>query len=91
MAMATNCVSTVTLIRFAVTNLFSVRWIFTTLMINFVMAHVLLLTDTQLERICERSEGLCGNDCMRCEAFQANLRYNDGYRESDFDDDDEYS
>lgn len=28
------------------------------------MAHVLLLTDTQLERICERSEGLCGNDCM---------------------------
>lgn len=33
------------------------------------MAHVLLLTDTQLERICERIEGLCGNDCMR---------YNDG-------------
>lgn len=29
------------------------------------MAHVLLLTDTQLERICERSEGLCGNNCMR--------------------------
>lgn len=55
------------------------------------MAHVLLLTDTQLERICERSEGLCGNDCRRCESFQANLRYNDGYRESDFDDDDEYS
>lgn len=46
------------------------------------MAHVLLLTDTQLERICERSEGLCGNDCMR---------YNDGYLESDFDDDDEIS
>lgn len=46
------------------------------------MAHVLLLTDTQLERICERIEGLCSNDCMR---------YNDGYRESDFDDDDEIS
>ena len=40
------------------------------------MAHVLLLTDTQLERICERSEGLCGNNCMRLEAFQSNLRYN---------------
>ena len=53
------------------------------------MAHVLLLTDTQLERICERSEGLCGNDCRRCEAFQANMRYNDGYREDDFDDDDD--
>lgn len=53
------------------------------------MARVLLLTDEQLDRICERSEGLCGYDCMRCEAFQANLRYNDGYRESDFDDDDE--
>lgn len=55
------------------------------------MAHVLLLTDTQLERICKRSEGLCGNNCMRLEAFQANLRYNDGYLESDFDDDDENS
>ena len=53
------------------------------------MAHVLLLTDTQLESICERSEGICGNDCMRCEAFQANMRYNDGYREEDFDDDDD--
>ena len=55
------------------------------------MAHVLLLTDTQLERICERSEGLCGNNCMRLVAFQANLRYNDGYLESDFDYDDEIS
>lgn len=55
------------------------------------MAHVLLLTDMQLERICERSEGLCGNYCRRCEAFQANMRYNDGYRESDFDYDDEIS
>lgn len=53
------------------------------------MAHVLLLDDYQLERICERSVGLCGNDCMRCEAFQANLRYNDGYREEDFEDDDD--
>ena len=53
------------------------------------MARVLLLTDEQLDRICERSEGLCGYDCMRCEAFQANLRYNDGYRESDFDEDEE--
>lgn len=51
------------------------------------MAHVLLLTDEQLERICERSEGLCGYDCMRCEAFNANRLYNDGYREEDFEDD----
>ena len=47
---------------------------------------VYILDDFQLERICERSAGLCGNDCRRCEAFQANQRYNDGYRESDFDD-----
>ena len=55
------------------------------------MAHVLLLTDTQLKRICERSEAMFSNDCIHCEAFQANMRYNDGYRESDYDDDDEIS
>ena len=53
------------------------------------MARVLLLSDEQLERICERSVGICGNDCRRCEAFQANLRYNEGYRQEDFKDDDE--
>lgn len=41
------------------------------------MAYV--LTDEQLDRICERSEGLCGNNCAKCEAFAANWRYNNGY------------
>ena len=41
------------------------------------MAHVLVLSDSQLDAICERSEGLCGNDCMRCEAFAANQRYHE--------------
>lgn len=34
-----------------------------------------ILSDEQLERICERSEGLCGLNCRQCEAFQANLLY----------------
>ena len=45
------------------------------------MAYV--LTDEQLDRICERSEGLCGCDCIRCEAFAANWRYNNGYDDED--------
>ena len=49
-----------------------------------------VLTDEQLERICERSAGLCGNNCRRCEAFQANMRYNEGYREEDDDYDEDY-
>jgi hypothetical protein len=49
------------------------------------MAYV--LTDEQLERVCERSAGLCGNNCVRCEAFQANIRYNEGYRD---DNEEEY-
>jgi len=39
------------------------------------MAYV--LSDEQLERICERSEDFCGCDCIRCEAFAANRRYHD--------------
>ena len=45
-----------------------------------------VLTDEQLERICERSENLCGLNCMKCEAFAANMRYHNG----DYEDDDEY-
>lgn len=38
------------------------------------------LSDSQLEQICERSPE-CGCDCMRCQAFAANMRYhqNDRY------------
>lgn len=39
------------------------------------MAHVLVLSDSQLDAMCERSEGLCGCDCIHCEAFAANQRY----------------
>lgn len=49
------------------------------------MTHV--LTDSQLERICENSKGLCGCDCRNCPAFQANQRYQEGYRDEDFDED----
>lgn len=38
------------------------------------MAHVLVLNDSQLDRLCENSPD-CGCDCMRCEAFEANQRY----------------
>ena len=38
------------------------------------MAYVLELNDFELERICERSPD-CGCDCMKCEAFAANMRY----------------
>ena len=41
---------------------------------------VLSLSDAQLEAICERSEGMCGNDCMRCQAFAANMRYHENDR-----------
>lgn len=44
------------------------------------MAYV--LDDFQLEAICERSEGLCGCNCIKCEAFAANQRYHNG----DYDD-----
>lgn len=47
------------------------------------MAYV--LTDFQLDAICERSPH-CGCDCRRCEAFAANQRYHNGY---DDDEDDE--
>lgn len=50
------------------------------------MAYV--LSDIELERICERSPD-CGCNCMKCPAFAANMRYHDGYND-DEDDDDEY-
>lgn len=34
------------------------------------------MTEEQLERICERSEGLCGCDCAHCEAFAEYYRTN---------------
>ena len=40
------------------------------------MAYV--LDDFQLERICERSEKFCGLNCIKCEAFAANMRYHNG-------------
>ena len=52
------------------------------------MAHVLTLTDAQLEAICERSPD-CGCNCARCEAFAANMRYNNGDYENDSDSDNE--
>ena len=48
-----------------------------------------ILTDEQLEQICERSAGLCGNNCRTCEAFQANLRWQEGYTDED-DEDEEF-
>ena len=36
-----------------------------------------VLSDSEFERICERSEGLCGRNCRQCEAFQANLKYHE--------------
>lgn len=48
------------------------------------MAYV--LNDEQLERICESSPN-CGCNCLKCEAFAANYRYNNGYDDSDDEDD----
>ena len=46
-----------------------------------------VLTDEQLERICERSEKFCGLNCIKCEAFAANMRYHNGeYEDDDCDD-----
>lgn len=46
------------------------------------MAYV--LTDEQLELICERSG--CDCECIKCPAFAANRRYHFGYEEEDDDD-----
>jgi len=40
------------------------------------MAYV--LSDSELDKICERSQD-CGCDCIRCEAFAANVRYHNGF------------
>lgn len=37
-----------------------------------------LLTDEQLDRICQASERFCGLNCIKCEAFAANMRYHNG-------------
>ena len=49
-----------------------------------------ILTDEQLERICERSPE-CGCNSVKCEAFAANMRFHNGdYMEDDcYDTDDE--
>ena len=49
------------------------------------MAYV--LTDEQLERICESSPN-CGCICMKCAAFAANRRFHNGDHEDDDDDGD---
>ena len=36
------------------------------------------MTDAELEKFCE-SQPDCGCDCMKCPAFAANQRYNNGY------------
>lgn len=41
-----------------------------------------ILTDAQLDKICESSPN-CGCDCIKCEAFAANWRYNNGYDDND--------
>lgn len=41
------------------------------------MAHVLSLSDSQLDAICERSGDTCGCHCASCEAFAANRRYHE--------------
>lgn len=44
------------------------------------------MDDFELEGFCERNPH-CGCNCLKCEAFAANYRYNNGY--DDFDDDDD--
>ena len=34
-----------------------------------------LISDAELERICERKT--CDCNCMRCEAFAANMKFNE--------------
>ncbi|MBO7731851.1 MAG: hypothetical protein J6S67_04845 [Methanobrevibacter sp.] len=48
------------------------------------MAYV--LTDEQLDAICNRSADFCGLKCIKCEAFAANMRYHNGDYENDEDD-----
>ena len=48
-----------------------------------------VLTDTQFEAVCERSELTCGHNCRTCEAFQANQRWHDGDYEDEDDEDED--
>lgn len=34
-----------------------------------------IISDSELERICERSEQTCNCDCYHCEAYWANYKY----------------
>lgn len=43
-----------------------------------------ILTDEQLDRICERSPE-CGCNCGKCEAMAANMRYHNGCYEDEED------
>lgn len=44
------------------------------------------MTDYELEQFCERNPH-CGCNCMKCPAFAANYRYNNGMDERDTSDD----
>ena len=46
------------------------------------------MDDLQLERFCEMNPD-CGCDCLHCPAFTANYRYNNGYDDDDYDDEDD--
>lgn len=42
-----------------------------------------ILTDEQLDRICDNSRGVCDCRCLQCPAFCANQRYHLGYTDED--------
>lgn len=46
------------------------------------------MDDLQLERFCEMNPD-CGCDCLHCPAFAVNYRYNNGYDDDDYDDEDD--
>ena len=52
------------------------------------MPRLCVMDDFQLERFCERNKQ-CGCRCMSCPAFQANIRYHDGYTDEDDEDEDD--
>lgn len=43
--------------------------------------------DKQLYRICQASEKFCGLNCIKCEAFAANMRYHNGDYEDEENED----
>ena len=46
-------------------------------MIRLEKSNLRPISDGELDRICERSEGLCNLDCRRCEAMRANIRWHE--------------